>query len=330
VSRKRLLSGGVFAAKLAATIFAFWLITRSIDIGAAVGAMRNASVVEIGFALALLGGQVVTNGVRWSLIARSCGVKLPPVDAVFRFWESLFFGQLTPSGVGGDAWRVYAVAGHGPGVANAMNSVIVDRVVGMATLVLMVFCGFSAELVMGNKIDTEELIAGAGLTVALIAGVLVAISIQKLPANKLRIDRFGILAACRNISVLLGQALSRPSLLLVTAALSAVGQILSVLAAWTLARAVGFDPGIGVCLMVIPLAIMISMIPITIAGWGLREGVVAAGLVRAGASLENAAAVSLLFGLGLAFLGVSGGIRLWLARRPIPPPDLQTREGTSP
>jgi hypothetical protein len=71
------------------------------------------------------------------------------------------------------------------------------------------------------------------------------------------------------------------------------------------------------------------MIPITIAGWGLREGVLAAGFVRAGASLEIAAAVSVLFGLSLALIGFTGGIRLWLMRRQEQPPGSPKQDRTS-
>jgi uncharacterized membrane protein YbhN (UPF0104 family) len=329
MSRKSWLPVALIVAKLAATTFAFWLILRPIDVGAAARAIQRASLVDVGLALALLGGQIATNGVRWSILAKSSGIRLRPVDAIVRLWESQFFGQFTPSGVGGDAWRVYAVSKRGPAVTNAMNSVFLDRIIGVAALLLMVFCAFAVEIVRGEDIDATEVAAGGGLALALVVGVLMLLAVQKLPSGSLAWDRWGVVSACRRISVLMGQELAKPRLLMITTTLSLLGQVLCAMSAWILARAVGFDPGLGVCLIVVPLALLISMIPITIAGWGLREGVLAAGFVRAGASLEIAAAVSVLFGLSLAVIGLTGGVRLWLMRRQEQLPELHKQDRTS-
>lgn len=315
MSRKTFFSAAIIVAKLAATALIFWLIARSIDTAAAGRAMQRVSLIDIGFALALLGGQVALNGIRWSAIAKSTGISLRPIDAIFRFWESLFFGQITPSGVGGDAWRVYFVAKGGAAIANAMNSVVLDRLVGTAALLLMVYFGFAVELATGNSIDAAELAVGAGLSAAMLGGIFILLAISRLPERERSWDRFGLATSCRNASVLFGEALAKPRLLALTLSLSLVGQVLCATSVWILARGAGFDPGLGPCLVVVPLALLISMVPITIAGWGLREGVLAAGLVRAGATLEVAAAVSVLFGFGLVVIGVTGGIHLWVARQ---------------
>jgi uncharacterized membrane protein YbhN (UPF0104 family) len=315
VSRKALFSTAIIVAKLAVTVIIFWLILRSIDLIAAGRAMQRVSGADLGLALALLGGQVAINGVRWSIIAKSSGMNIRLMEAIRWFWEGLFFGQITPSGVGGDAWRVYSAAKRGAAVANSMNSVVMDRLVGTAALLLMVGFGFAAEVVVGNSVDATELAVGAGLALALAVGVLFLLAVQKLPDRERAWDRFGLIAACVRASALLGKALVRPQLLFLTIALSVVGQVLCATSVWVLARSAGFDPGLNVCLVLVPVALLISMVPITIAGWGLREGVLAAGLVRAGATLETAAAISVLFGLALAFIGLTGGVSMWFARR---------------
>jgi glycosyltransferase 2 family protein len=329
MSRKSWLSAALIIAKLGATVFAFWLILRPIDIGAAARVVQQSSLADIGMAWVLLGGQIAINGVRWSILARSSGVALHPVEGIVRLWESQFFGQFTPSGVGGDAWRVYAVSKRGSAVTNAMNSVFLDRIIGVTALLLMVFSAFIVEVMRGDSIDATELAAGGGLALALAIGVLTLLAVQRLPDRSASWDRWGVVAACRRVSMLMGEELAKPRLLAITTALSVAGQILCAGSAWMLARAVGFDPSLAVCLVIVPLALLISMIPITIAGWGLREGVLAAGFVRAGASLEIAAAVSVLFGLSLALIGLTGGVRLWLMRRQDQPPELPKQDQTS-
>ena len=317
---KRFLSVGLIAAKIAVTLLVLWLIARSVDVPAAARAMQRVPVSTLAMALALLGGQVLINGIRWSIIARDSGIKLGPVEAARLFWESLFFGQITPSGVGGDAWRVYSIARSGAAVANAMNSVVIDRLVGTAALLFMAFIGIGIEVATGQSVDGVELAVGLGLAGALVTGVLILLAIQKLPDRERSWDRFGLATACRRASMLLGEALNKPRLLGVTLAFSILGQILCSASVWVLAQAAGFPFEFASSLLLVPVALLISMVPITIAGWGLREGVLAAGFVRAGATLEVGAAVSVLFGLLLAAIGLIGGVSLWIGRRRIAPP----------
>jgi hypothetical protein len=71
-------------------------------------------------------------------------------------------------------------------------------------------------------------------------------------------------------------------------------------------------------LAVVPGVMIVSAIPISIAGWGLREGTMVVGLGLLGVSQSDAALVSIAFGLLLLILGLLGGL-LWLtqgAKRP--------------
>lgn len=315
MTRKFSLSLVIILAKLAATALAFWLVLRSVDVAAAGRVLQNASIAGIGLAICLLMGQVVINALRWRMLARASGIALSVGEAILRFWESLFFGQLTPSGVGGDAWRVYAATKRGAAMSAAMNSVILDRVIGMAALLIMVFCGFAGELLHGDALDAVELVIGVGLTVVLTGGIGVLLAGQFLRERERAWDKWGIVASIRRLSGLLSEVLSRPWLLVATLGLSIFGQVLCAMSVWILARSVGYDPGLIVTMLAVPVALLVSTVPITIAGWGLREGVIAAGLIRAGASPEISAATSLLFGLALALIGLIGGLCLWSGRR---------------
>jgi uncharacterized membrane protein YbhN (UPF0104 family) len=59
---------------------------------------------------------------------------------------------------------------------------------------------------------------------------------------------------------------------------------------------------------------LVTMAPISFAGWGVREGAMIVGLGLAGIAAADALAVSVAFGLLQVVLGVPGGV-LWLARR---------------
>ena len=88
--------------------------------------------------------------------------------------------------------------------------------------------------------------------------------------------------------------------------------LLAVLTVWLLARAIAADIPILYCLIFVPPVILISMIPISIAGWGLREGAMVVAFGFVGVPEADALVVSLLFGLTLVCIGLPGGL-LWLS-----------------
>ena len=78
---------------------------------------------------------------------------------------------------------------------------------------------------------------------------------------------------------------------------------------------IGLD--LGAALTVVPTIVLVAMAPISIAGWGVREGAMVIGLGLLGVSAADALAVSVSYGLVQIAVGVLGG-SLWLAA-PHPP-----------
>jgi glycosyltransferase 2 family protein len=80
-----------------------------------------------------------------------------------------------------------------------------------------------------------------------------------------------------------------------------------------LARAMQLDITLLDCILLVPPVILVTVVPISIAGWGVREGamVVAFGFVNVPASA--AFAVSVLFGLTLAAASLPGALLWWLS-----------------
>lgn len=68
------------------------------------------------------------------------------------------------------------------------------------------------------------------------------------------------------------------------------------------------------CLVVIPPLVLISALPISIAGWGVREGVMVAALSLLGVRTEQALVLSLLLGFVALFNGLLGAFPLAFGR----------------
>ena len=63
------------------------------------------------------------------------------------------------------------------------------------------------------------------------------------------------------------------------------------------ARAVGIETPLGTLVPLIPPVLMTMLIPVSVAGWGVREAAAAALWAGAGLTPEDGAAVSVAYGL---------------------------------
>jgi hypothetical protein len=64
-------------------------------------------------------------------------------------------------------------------------------------------------------------------------------------------------------------------------------------------------------LFLVPPVILVAVVPISIAGWGVREGAMIAAFAYAGLPQSDGLIVSLLFGIGFLLVGIVGGL-VWV------------------
>jgi glycosyltransferase 2 family protein len=76
-------------------------------------------------------------------------------------------------------------------------------------------------------------------------------------------------------------------------------------------------------LIVVPTVLLLTTLPVSVAGWGVREGAMVAGFGFLGIPAEGALTVSVLFGVAQILVSLPGGV-VWMLGRPKgePPPEL--------
>jgi hypothetical protein len=88
--------------------------------------------------------------------------------------------------------------------------------------------------------------------------------------------------------------------------------LLTALCAWSIAHAVAAQLGYFDALLLVLPVMLIATIPISIAGWGVRESALVVAFTYAGLAAEDGLAVSVLLGLAQFAVGLVGGV-VWLA-----------------
>jgi glycosyltransferase 2 family protein len=97
-------------------------------------------------------------------------------------------------------------------------------------------------------------------------------------------------------------------------ALAATTHLLNVLVFWILGQSLGLTMTFDQWFIVVPTVLLVSMLPISVGGWGVREGAMVVVLHGFGISAEDALLPSVLFGLCAVVATLPGGV-LWIMNK---------------
>jgi len=246
-------------------------------------------------------------GVRLRLMLFYVDVRCPLTTTVQIALCGFFFEQVTIGFVGGDVIRLWLLRRADVPFGRAIGALLLDRACGFSSLVLLSLLGMHALLALVDE-SLRSVIAVTLLVVIITGctGVGVAFASTKLlPSSRLTVfwQRLGPRGRAINVAVL-G----------IVFALAATTHLLNVLVFWMLGQSLGLAMAFDQWFIVVPTVLLISMLPISIGGWGVREGAMVVALHGFGIPTEEALLPSILFGLCAVTATLPGAI-FWISTR---------------
>src|SRR5438477_4912291 len=225
----------------------------------------NIGWIAVSFAVAAL--QLWLGAVRWRDVTAACGTELPLARAFRYNFIGAFFNQTLPSAIGGDAMRLWLLGRGGAGWRTATYSVFVDRAIGLIALAVLVVgtLPLSWQLIHDEKGRYALAIIGFGAIAAgasfLVLGRLPWAWLDSWFANR-------HLRACSTAAneVIFGRR-TAPRIVVVSISI----HVLAVVMIWLSASSIAAAAQPAQLFAVVPPVMLITMLPISIAGWGLRE-----------------------------------------------------------
>jgi uncharacterized membrane protein YbhN (UPF0104 family) len=295
-----------FVLKLAVSLLLLGWLVAGMEWGSIWSTLAGIDPVWLLPAAGWIVAAVVVSVIKWKLILDVQGLRVGWLDLWRAYWIGLFFNNFLPSSIGGDAFRVLHVGRLTEDTAGVTASVVVERLLSsLAMAGLGLAASYFAVRGSGQVMLLFALLLAASL---LLTGWLAWGWIPAALAggqDKIRcfIRRF----------VSSGWWLRRhPKTLLWTLFWSLVFQVTYVAANYSLFQGLGlFQVGPGDAMFVIPAAGAIAMIPLSINGYGIREGAYVYLLAPLGVSSAPAFSSSVLFAFLVSLCSLWGGV-LWL------------------
>lgn len=298
-----------WAAKLFISAILIWYLVRVIDFSEAIARAKTLSAIHLIAAFLLICAQAVLGAIRWKFVLAAIGGYLSISKAVLITYVSLFFSQFLPAALGADLVRVWQSNRGGLQLTTAVTSVMLERFGNLLCIIVMALAvlPFWTRHVQGN--GTREVFILVGIAGAM--GLVLLMFLDRLPEpwRRWRIVR-GVVALALGTRLLFlhpGYA----CVLLVTAI---AGQVALAAAVLTLSIGLGLGVQFIDCLVVMPVVVLVSSLPISVAGWGVREFAMVTAFSTLSVPSDSALALSVVLALIATAVSLPGGV-IWLWSR---------------
>jgi len=294
-------------AKILISAALLYFALRKVNLSDLVSRINIASLVWIGLAIVVTFLQIFAGVLRWREIGAECGAPLATNQAMRFNLIGTFFNQTLPSSIGGDAVRLWLVARGGAGWRAATYSIFVDRAIGLIALAIIIV----ASLPWSYRLITDPNGRSALLLVdfAALAGGVGFLVLGRLPWSWLK-RWWGThhLHAC---SVIANRVIFSRKRGPKVSVLSLLVHVLTVVIAWCVVQSIAAPVVFSQIFQLVPPVMLITMLPISIAGWGVREATMGLAFGYAGLMTNEGVNVSLLFGAVPFMVGAFGGL-VWI------------------
>ena len=285
------------------------LFTR-VDMRSLTLAVKNADKIILLVAFLALFLDYLLAFLRWQMLIKAYGIEVSISRLAVSYSAGLFFNALLPSTIGGDLARSFDLGTFAKKIRRSIATVILDRLSGYVGVILVVLPAvFLKPELLQDKLILLSVIAMVAIFIVVV--MLLFNRAAYLQASRflgfLKLGRFSqsLKDLHQDMHDLAGLPRSViPLNLIVSVFIQGIGPIVF----YFIALALGIKVNILYYLIYIPLVGVITLLPVSIGGLGLRDATIVFLFARLGVPQDAALAMSLLFFAFSFIYATLGGI----------------------
>jgi uncharacterized protein (TIRG00374 family) len=308
------------AIKVILTLGLFALALRSIDIGDVWLHVKGLPALTLLMVVALLLCQMALSGARLSAITGIITSSAPFAKTLRINWVGAFFSQALVTFVSGDVVRAMMIRSSCMiSMRDSVGIVALDRSIGLLSslLILSATAPWALQLT-GDETMRHSITMLAIIGLLLVVGFagigylarhpeLVQFARAKIKGSRIAYILLDLVSVARHLF----DGRRQIPRIFVT---SLVIQLINIVVIFLLLNGTGANVSMWQCSLIVPTVMLISLLPFSIAGWGLRETAMATGFSLVNVPTASALAASVMFGLLTLLLSLPGGLLWWSSR----------------
>jgi glycosyltransferase 2 family protein len=282
----------IFALKLLISSMLLYFVSLRINFADVVDAISSIGAIYLSISILVLLAQICSTTIRWTTISRFFGLQILFLPALRISYIGVLANQGFPSFLAGDALRVLWLKKLGNGLSVSFRVTILDRIASLIVMVMMlvIACFFLLPQMEAGHLELE-------LYLLALTGTMASTAVFYLDRLPRGLRRLNIIAEVAGLSRYARVLVGSGNTALVIFLQALFGNALLAAHIYVLAIGLNIDLTLFQCLLVMPPVILISSLPLSIAGWGIREGAMIAALGIFEISIDAAFALSVLVGI---------------------------------
>ena len=310
-----------------------YLVSR-VGIDDVVEVLRSASAnyLYLLIALALYFGAITVGSLKWQILLRAQGIRVPLGNLLSFTFVGLFFGNFLPTNVGGDFVRGYDLARHILLPAETAISVLVDRMLGLIAFVFVAVVMALLVVYSAGQAALWEVAVAAAVALLALCGVFAVMLSDRLRGQVRILFGTPLLSGLAPLYDRLSGALSayRRSYGALTLGFCISTLVLSIgsVVNYLISLALGGGISLLHIFLFTPLITFVLLIPISIGGIGLNQSAYVFFFNLVGVPEQKSLAMSLIMQAIIIISSLPGGVLWWRkrsARRPGSTPETVAR-----
>lgn len=289
--------------KIAIGALVLGVVFYHVDMASVGSLLRRCDLLVFAQACLSMTAAVAVNALRWREVTRHMEPPLGTRDAMVGSFEAMFFNQLLPTNIGGDAIKTLRAIDAGANTGDAVLGVLIDRAFGL-WFVAFSIAGFWA--IGGSPLVETPAFRLVGIaSVVILLGAIAAVGLGTI------VELLPVPGWMRPLATLMRQfsrIVVTPNRIGPISIYLVIANLFTMYSFLLCCRSLGIDIGFWDSAVLLQSMVLASVIPVSVGGWGLREG--AAAALATGVPISTVAAVSsaILLGMAMTVLALGGAI----------------------
>jgi uncharacterized membrane protein YbhN (UPF0104 family) len=295
------------------SILLLWVIFSHINLTNVTSRLADLTVVGAMLVGALMLLHAILSAIRWQILIAHFGGAIGLGPAISAVLIERFVNQAVPSPVAGDGARFFELMRNGQDKRVGAYSIVIDRLFGLVGL----FGAITITLPLAPWVIKSDDMLKSILVIAIapVASIIILALVRRRwweRLRKLRLLHYPIGLVMRVREVIIA-----PRKFIVSAGLSILVQMLPIPCFLILASDLHVPLTATDAAVIVPLIVLAGVLPISIAGWGVREGAAVVLMSQVNVAATDAVSLSVLFGLIVLATSCIGGVVWLLTRRKV-------------